>query len=208
MDISKYSYLGGGNPCNSQYLSRKRKHTIRFRIYGRVPSISLQVSLDITKYSYLGDSTPVTTVELSTRRREMRRDGANHDEKLGLREFCGQVNLPSPMWQVQVPIGHVVTPIRGLSNPIRQVAPLISNIRSYAPHCSHHHPPSLSFSSITLASSQNTKLSHPSLSLHLMIMSRHQVQHTPSTAYIKYIIHQVKRLPKIVCLPFILMIMS
>jgi len=80
--------------------------------------------------------------------------------------------------------------IRGLPNPIRQVVPLISDIRSYPPYHSHQHPPSLSFSSTTQPSSQNTKLSHPSLSLHDMIMSWHRVQHPP----------------KIVCLPFILMI--
>jgi len=50
--------------------------------------------------------------------------------------------------------------------------------------------PSLSFSSTTLPSSQNTKLSHPSLSLAAMLMSWHRVQHTPNTAYTKYIIHQ------------------
>jgi len=34
-------------------------------------------------------------VELRTRRREIRRDGANHHEKLGLGEMNVQVNLPS-----------------------------------------------------------------------------------------------------------------
>jgi len=41
---------------------------------------------------------------------------------------------------------------------------------------------SLSFFCSTPPSPKNTKLSHPSLSLHAMIMSYHQVQHTPSTA--------------------------
>jgi len=124
-------------------------------------------------------------VELWTRRREMRRDGANHHEKLGLREFCVQVNLPFPIWQVWVQIRHVITPIRGFPNPIRQVVPLISHIRSEPPHSSHLHTPSLSFSSITLPSSQNTKSCHPSLSLHVMILSWHRVQHTPNTASIQ-----------------------
>jgi len=83
-------------------------------------------------------------------------------------------------------IQSVITPIQGLPNPIRQVVPLISHIRSYPPHRSHLHPPSLSFSSTSQPSSQNTKLSHPSLSLHGMIMSRHRVQHTPSTASAQY----------------------
>jgi len=51
---------------------------------------------------------------------------------------------------------------------------------------------SQSFSSTTLPSLQNTKLGHSSLSLHVMIMSWHRVQHTPSTAYTKYSIHQVQ----------------
>jgi len=113
---------------------------------------------------------------------EKERDGAIYHEKLGLRQFRVWVNLPSPIWQVQAQIRGVITPIRGLPNPIRQVVPLISHIRSYPLHRSHLHPPFLSFSSTTLPSSQKTKLSHRSLSLHAMIMSWHRVQHSPSTA--------------------------
>jgi len=142
-------------------------------------------------------------VELSTRKWEIR---GNHHEKLGLREFHVWVNWPSLIRQVRVPIRRELTPIRGLPNPIRQVLPLISHIRLYPPYHSHLHPPSLSFSTTTQPSSQNTKLSHPSLSLHDMIMSWHRVQHTPSTAYTEYSIHRVQHPPKIVCLPFILMI--
>jgi len=54
---------------------------------------------------------------------------------------------------------------------------------------------SLSFSSWTLPSPKNTKLSHPSLSLHAMIMSQHRVQHTLSTAYTEYSIHRVQHTP-------------
>jgi len=118
-------------------------------------------------------------VELSTRKWEI---GGNHHEKLGLREFCVRVNWPCPIRQVRVPIQLELTPISGHRNPIRQVVPLISLFRSYPPYHSHLHPPSLSFSSTTQPSLQNTKLSHPSLSLHDMIMSWHRVQHTPSTA--------------------------
>jgi len=101
---------------------------------------------------------------------------------------------------------------------------MISHICLYPPYCSHLHPPSLSFSSTTLLSSQNTKSSHPSLSLHVMIMSWHRVQHSPSTAFTEYSIHRVQHspstafteysihgiqhTPKIVCLPCILMITS
>jgi len=161
-------------------------------------------------------------VELRIGRREMRRDGANHHEQLGYREFHVQLNLPSPIWQVWVPICHAITPIDGLPNPIRQMVPLICHIRFYPSHCSHLHPPSLSFSSTTLPSSQNTMLCHPSLPLHSMITnwhwvqhalttayhlySIHRVQHTMSTAYTEYSIPQVQHPPTIVCVPFILMI--
>jgi len=118
-------------------------------------------------------------VELSTRKWEI---GGNHYEKLGLKEFPVRVNWPSLIRQERVPIRRELTPRRGLPNPIRQVVPLISHIRSYPPYHSDLHPPSLSFSSTTQPSSQNTKLSHPSLSLHVVIMSWHRVQHTPSTA--------------------------
>jgi len=118
-------------------------------------------------------------VELSTRKWEI---GGNYHGKLGLREFRVRVNWPSPIRQVRVPIWRELTPIRGLPNPIRQVVPLVSHIRSYPPYHSHSHPPSPSFSSTTQPSAQNTKFSHPSLSLHDMIMSWHRVQHTPSTA--------------------------
>jgi len=112
-----------------------------------------------------------------------------------LREFCARVNLPSPIQQIRVPIWHVITPIQGLPNPIRQVVPLISHIRSYPPHHSHLYPPPLTSSSTTLTSFQNTKLSYPSLSLHVMIMSSHQIQHTPSTAYTEYSRHRVQHTP-------------
>jgi hypothetical protein len=42
---------------------------------------------------------------------ENQRDGAIHLEKLGLREFHVQVNLPSPIQQVRVPIRSVIIPI-------------------------------------------------------------------------------------------------
>jgi len=51
---------------------------------------------------------------------------------------------------------------------------------------------SLSVSSWTQPSPMNTKFSYPSVSLHAMIKSWHQVQHTPSTAYTDYSIHWVQ----------------
>ena len=98
-----------------------------------------------------------------------------------LGEFRVWVNLPSPIQQVWVPIRRVITLIQGLPNPIWQVVPLISRICSYPPHRSHLPPPSLSYSSTTLPSLQNPKLSHPSPFLHVIIIIWHRVQHTPST---------------------------
>jgi len=112
-----------------------------------------------------------------------------------LRELCVRVNLPSPIWQVRVPNWCIFTLIQGLPNPIRQVIPQISHIHSYPPHRSHLHPPSLFLSSITLPLSQNMKLSHPSPSLHVMILSWHGVQRTPNTAYTEYSIHRVQHTP-------------
>jgi len=119
-----------------------------------------------------------------------------------LREFRMRVNWPSTIWQVRVLIPRVITPIRGLLNPIRplldlirQVILLISHSRSYPPYRSHVYPPSLSFLSTTVPSSQvhnvKSSLSMPSSCVHT-----------------EYSIHQVQHTPKIVCHPFILTISS
>jgi hypothetical protein len=105
--------------------------------------------------------------------------------KWDLREFCVRVNEPSPIQRAQVPNRPVITPIRGYPNPIRQVIPLIAYVHSYTPHHSHLHHPSVAFSSTTLQSSQNTKLSHPSATRHVMIISWHWVYHTSSTPSIQ-----------------------
>jgi len=101
-----------------------------------------------------------------------------------IRDFRVRVNLPSPIWQVQVPIRRVITPIRGLLNPIRQVVPLISQVRSYRPYRFHLHPPSLSFSSTTLPSLQEHKVKS---SLSISPCQHHDL--TPSAAYTEYSIH-------------------
>ena len=54
---------------------------------------------------------------------------------------------------------------------------------------------SLLFSSSTLPSPNNTKLSHPSLTLHAPINSLHLEQYTPSTAYTNYSMHRVQHTP-------------
>jgi len=108
-----------------------------------------------------------------------------------LREFCVRVNWPFPIWQVQVLIRRVITPIRGLlnpigplRNPIRQGVLLISHSRSYPPYRSHYHPPSLSFLSTTLPSSQEHKVES---SLSIFPCHRHEL--TLSAAYTEYSVH-------------------
>jgi len=131
-----------------------------------------------------------------------------------LTEFHVQVNWPSPIQQVPVSIRWVITPIQGLPNPIRQVVPLISHIRSYPPHRSHLYPPSLSFSSTTLPEYKvKLSLSISACHDHQLTPSTasteysiHRVQHPPSTASTEYSIHRVQHPPKILCLPFILII--
>ena len=123
-------------------------------------------------------------VELSTRKREIRGDGGNHDEKLGLGELRVQVKRPSPIRQVRVPIRQVITPIQVLLNPIKQVVLLISHGRSYPPYRSHLHPPSLSFLSTTLPSSQEHKVKSS-----LSNSPCHHYELTLSAAYTEYSIH-------------------
>ena len=120
----------------------------------------------------------------------MGRVGVKNHEKLGLKRIrcASQFNIPDTSGTNPDPAcDH--TDMR--SSKLNEVSrTLISHIRSYPPHCSHHHPPSLYFSSTTLPSSQNTMLSHPSPSSHALIMSRHRLQ-----AYTKYNIHPVQRTP-------------
>jgi hypothetical protein len=158
-------------------------------------------------------------VELRTRKREMKRYGEIMMRIWDIREFCMRVNLPSPIHPDRVPIRHVITPIRSLLNRIGQVALLISHGRSYPPHRSQLHPPSLAILCTTLPSLQNPNLCHPSLSLHVMIISwqrvehtlctahtvnsLHHVQYTPCIAYTVYSIHLLKHPPKIVVLPWL-----
>ena len=134
-------------------------------------------------------------VELRTWKREMRGDGTNHHEKLGLKRIscASQFSIPdmagrSSDWACNntdtwfsIPNEASHTP--DSSHPLASSALFSSS------------SPSLSFSSSTLPSLHNTKLSHPTLSLHAMIMSWHWVQRTRSTAYTEYSIHRVQHTP-------------
>jgi len=103
--------------------------------------------------------------------REMRGDGANHHGKLELKRIscASQLTIPdtagtSPDQVCNNPDTKSSQPNQASLTP--DISYLLVSSTSF-----HLHPPSLSFSSTTLPSLQKTKLSHPSLSLHVMIMS-------------------------------------
>jgi len=134
-------------------------------------------------------------VVLRTRKRAMRGDGGNHHGTLGLKSISCASQLTicdtagtSPDPACDYPETRSSQPNHASGTPDFSY-PLISSTS-----CSSASP-SLSFSFTTLPSMQNTKLSHPSLSLHAMIMSLHRVQRTPSTAYTEYSIHRVQHTP-------------
>jgi len=79
-------------------------------------------------------------------------------------------------------------------NRISQVVPLISHSRSYSPYCSHLHSPSVFLVPNCTIIAEHKVKSSPS-SLQGMIMSKHQVQHPPSTPYTEYSIHPVQHTP-------------
>jgi len=116
-------------------------------------------------------------------------DGGNHHQKLGLTEFRVQVNWPSLIWDVQVLIQRVITPIWSLPNPIRHIIPLISRIHSYPPYCSHLHSPShfLGHNSPIIAE-HKVKLS-------ISLSPCHDYELTLCTAHTEYSIHRVQRSP-------------
>ena len=103
-----------------------------------------------------------------------------------LREFGVRVNVPSPIRQVQVPIRHVISPIQNLPKQIGQVVPVICHIRSYLPHCSHHHSPSLFLvHNLTIITEHKVMSS-------LAISPCYDHELTPSTAYCDHSIHRVQ----------------
>ena len=93
---------------------------------------------------------------------------------------------------------RVITPTRGLPNPIKQVVPGISHILSY----------SISFSSSSPVSlflvHNSTIIAEHKVKSYLSISPCHDHELTPSKAYTEHCIQRVLHYPKIVCLPFIL----
>jgi len=122
-------------------------------------------------------------VELRTRKKETRGDGENHPDKLGLREICVQVGLPSPMGQEWVQFRWAITPIQVLPIQIRQVASLLSHIHLYPPYHSNVHPPSVFLvGNSTIVAEYKAKSS-------LSISPCHDQELILYTAYTEYSIH-------------------
>jgi len=112
----------------------------------------------------------------------MRRDGGNHHEKLGLQRIsCAtQFTIPNSAGTSPDLVCNYTDTRSSQPNPAsctHEFSYLLISSTSFSSSS-----PSCSFWSTTLPSSQNRKLSHPSLSLYVMIMSWHGVQHTLSTA--------------------------
>jgi len=116
----------------------------------------------------------------------MRRDVVGHHVKLGFKRIACVSHLTIP---------DMTGPTPYLAGKTTDTRSSKSNQASRTHDCSYPLVSSISFPSsspitLSLPSSHNTKLSHPSLSLHVMIMSSYWVQHLPSTASTEYSIHR------------------
>jgi len=134
-------------------------------------------------------------VEVRMRKREMRGDGGKYHVKLGLRRisYASQYIIPhmagtSPDLGCNYTNGSDSQPKQESHTADISYLLVSSILFSFS-------SPSHSFLSITLSSLPNTKLSHPSLSLHATIMCCQWVQHTPSSAYTEYSEHWVQHTP-------------
>jgi hypothetical protein len=140
---------------------------------------------------------------LSTRKIEIRGDGGNHDENLGLQRISCGCQLTNPDIGVKSPDPEGNNTDTRSRNRIRPVVPMISHSRSYPPYCSLLHPPSLSFLSTTLQSLEEHKVK---LSISISPSLYHEF--TTIAVYAKCSIHRVRHTSKIVCRSFILSIAS
>jgi len=123
-------------------------------------------------------------VKLRMRKRERREEmGQIIMRNWDLREFHVQVNLSCLIRQVRVRIRHVITPIRGIPNRIRQIVPLISHIRSYPLPCSPLQPISL------FLVHNSTIIKEHKVKSSLSISLCHNHQFTPSSAHTEYSIY-------------------
>ena len=117
----------------------------------------------------------------------MRGDGGNHQERLGHKRIscASQFTMPNMAGMSPDPTCNF-TDTRSSQHHQASRTPDFS-YKLVSSTSFSLSSPSLSFSSTTLPLLQHTKLSHLSLSLHVMIMSLHRVQHIPSTS-----IHRVQ----------------
>jgi len=142
----------------------------------------------------------------------------NYYEKLGLQRTSCASRLTIPNMTGTTPNAWRNNTDTTYSKPIRQVVPLISLIHLYPPYCFDLHLPSLFLidnCSIIAEYKVQSGLSISPCHDHGLTQSTdstaysiHRVQHQQSTPSSEYSIQRVQHPTKIVCLPFILMIMS
>jgi len=122
-------------------------------------------------------------VELRTRKREMRGDGTNHHEKLGLKRILCASQFTIPDMAGMSSDLECKTPIQNLPTLIRQLVRLTFHFHSYLPHRSHLDPLSL-----FLVDNSTIFAEHKVVSS-LSISPCHNRKLTPSTAYTEYSVH-------------------
>jgi len=118
-------------------------------------------------------------VELWTRKRGMGDEDENDKEDMSGYEKSG-VLFAWLGWEDLVSV--LVRAGSGLAPAISGMVNWLAHENLQVPASHDDFPRSLTFLCSTLPSPKYTNLSHPSLSLHAIIMSYHRVQHTPSTA--------------------------
>jgi len=158
-------------------------------------------------------------VELSTRKGEIRADGGNYHENLGLKRILC-------VSQCTIPIRACMSLDPACNDTNTRSSQL--NLASRTPDFSYPLISSTAFSSsspISLFVIHNlTIITNHKFMSSLSVSPHHdhqltpstaytkysipRVENTPSTAYTEYSIHRVQHPPKIICLPFILIIRS
>ena len=137
-----------------------------------------------------------------TRKRDMRGDGTNDHEKPGHKRIscASQFTIPDRTG-TSPDLARTYTYTRSSQPNQGSRTPDFSYPLVFSTLCSSSSP-SLSVSSTTLPSSQNTELCHPSLPLHAMITCWHRVQHMPNAALTSHSIHRRQHSPGTACTKF------
>jgi len=170
-----------------------------------------------------------------TRKREMRRDGTNHHEKLGLEGIlcASHFNILDTAGTSQDTACNYINTRSSQPNQASRSPDFPDPLVSSTSFSSSSPISLILFHNSTIIAEQKDKSSlsispchvyeftlstaYTKYSIHQVQhapstayteYSMHQVQHTPSTAYTVYSTHRVQHTPNIVCLPFILMITS